>query len=312
MARPAGQPYLVTRHQTARVPEGRPVAGTAADQRQVLDMEGGQHQSGQDGQTDRADHDRVALAEGLHPPPPQRAAPELNVAGLTLRPSGRPTRPSKSHKKKLNQEPYDAVRVSASYRPGSRLRVSSMAPLLALSVPATRLSMSTSDAMDGRASRSRPAVASARSPMLPSALPIAVRSAARPDTKSCNWRIVSLSCSSRSFSVPSTALRLAMTRPTAASRSASALVSEAVRRSRLATVPPSPCRTWITSCARLLTSCGVSAVNSGRLLIVHSERELREPVVHQPDRGQLPDPDAGDPHVVAVQHAGDVGEPGPV
>ena len=97
-----------------------------------------------------------------------------------------------------------------------------------------------------------------------SASPIALRSAASPDTNACNWAIVSDSLSSRLFSVSRTLLRLVMTRPMTASRSASALVSDAVCPSRLATVPPSPWNTWMISYASLFTSSGDSAVNSGR------------------------------------------------
>jgi hypothetical protein len=68
----------------------------------------------------------------------------------------------------------------------------------------------------------------------------------------------------RSSTVASTVVMLSMTRPMTSSRSASVFVSEAVRATRLSTVPPSPCRVCTTSKASWLTVVGSSAWNSGR------------------------------------------------
>ena len=54
-----------------------------------------------------------------------------------------------------------------------------------------------------------------------------------------------------------------MTWPITSSRSASVLVSDDVLASRLCTVPPCPCRTWMISKDSWLTCCGSSAAKSG-------------------------------------------------
>ncbi len=56
---------------------------------------------------------------------------------------------------------------------------------------------------------------------------------------------------------------MSITEPISLSRSASVVVSEAVWTSRLLTVPPSPCSVLMISVASWLTSCGLSAANSG-------------------------------------------------
>src|SRR5581483_515344 len=107
--------------------------------------ERGEHERAEQAQRDDAEHQGVAVAQRLHRPPPwQRAAGELSVAGLTAPAPGSVTRPSKSHRKKLNQEPYEAVRVSAAYSPGNWCRVRSMTPLFASSMPARSPSAPTS------------------------------------------------------------------------------------------------------------------------------------------------------------------------
>ncbi len=55
-----------------------------------------------------------------------------------------------------------------------------------------------------------------------------------------------------------------MTSPITWSLPARVVVSEAVCASRLSTVPPSPCSTWMISWESVFTSSGDSAWNSGR------------------------------------------------
>ena len=120
-----------------------------------------------------------------------------------------------------------------------------------------------SERSDGRTSCRNPVVAVVRSLMPTIDWPIALRSCAKPAASRLSC---STSCESWSplSSVSSTVERLVMTRPMTASRSASVLVSEAVRCIRLSTVPPSPCSVCTSSKATWLVDCGSSAWKSGR------------------------------------------------
>ncbi len=114
----AGDAYLVAGREAAGVAECGGVAGAAADDRQVLDVERAEHQGAEHGQADEAGDRRPASVQWkLHRPPPeeQRADGALNSAGLTEPTFGSRICPSKPHMKKLNQEPSDAVPVSAWY-----------------------------------------------------------------------------------------------------------------------------------------------------------------------------------------------------
>ena len=100
------------------------------------------------------------------------------------------------------------------------------------------------------------AVAPVRSPMLTSASPIAVRSAASPETNCCNWLM-------RLVEVAVPVVQGGQHAVEVGDHPADhrVPVGQGVGQrgggcSRLATVPPSPCSTWMISYASLLTSCG--------------------------------------------------------
>lgn len=94
-----------------------------------------------------------------------------------------------------------------------------------------------------RALFSRSAVAPVSSDIEPIASPIGLRSAASPLTSFCMVPIRFASWSPRELTVPSTVFRLLIRSPITLSLAAMVEVSEAVRASRLSTVPPSPCST---------------------------------------------------------------------
>src|SRR5690606_5639077 len=144
------------------------VDGAAADQRERLRVEGHEDQRRDDRQADRADGDRVAVAEGLgvagHQPPHPRS-PLLSPSAGMVTPAGWPvsgsetgsrTNPPAPQTKKLNQLPLIAVRVIRSILVGASCRKPSSTSPVSARLPARSSSARMSAASGRRASSSRP------------------------------------------------------------------------------------------------------------------------------------------------------------
>ena len=107
------------------------------------------------------------------------------------------------------------------------------------------------------------ATSAVRPERLDTEAPMALRSWERLVIQSLSWTTSCASWVCRSSTVLSIAERLSITCPMSSSRSASALVSEAVLLIRLPMVPPSPWSTLTRFIESWLTSLGVSAWNRG-------------------------------------------------
>src|SRR3982074_554298 len=127
--------------------------------------------------------------------------------------------------------------------------IASLSLRFLVSVPSAPMSFFSG----GAASVTQPAVVTARLPNDWIASPIGLRSCASPETNCWSLMMKWFSCGVCALTVPSTLLRLSITSPITLSLPAIVVVSDGVCASRLSTVLPAPCRTWITSEASSVT-----------------------------------------------------------